>query len=442
MQFNSIEEILAKCEKIKGKKFFEIFSYDFNNNETKDKGLIGNLIQKEVFGIEINNKSAPDFENLGIELKVTAVIKKRKDNEGREYRIKERVSLSMINYQKIIEEINFYKSHLFEKIQKTLYIFYSYDNDKPKRDWKIIDFKYKDLENDSNIQEIIDDYELICQNILSGEAHNLSESLTKKLGACTKGDGKREVVQPNSPILAKRRAFSWKIPYLSEVFYSEQIIEKEKIDTISFIKEKIKPFINSSIEEIYKKLDIRIPNSKNIKHNLIKKILNIDDYSEIPNIKKNFFRIKNIEFKNNHKIKEQIGLENVNSEDFIKNIEFEETDLYFFLSAFRFLFIVWEKIDNRIILAGLETFNFSKEILENAEFVYNDTKNKFLNGIHIYEKNNKNYNNLISKKENKSLHIRPHGRNREDTMKTPFGQIITKQQYWLNSEEVEKELRK
>jgi len=348
----------------------------------------------------------------------------------------------MINYQKIIEETDFYKSHLFEKIQKTLYIFYTYDNQKPMRDWKIIDFKYKDLKTEKNIQEIINDYKIIHQNVLSGNAHHLSESLTKKLGACTKGDGKREVVQPNSLILAKPRAFSWKIAYLNDIFYSEKIIEKQKIDTVEFIKEKIEPFIDNSIEEIYEKLNIKIPNSKNIKHNLIKNILNIKNYSEIPNIQKNFFRIKNIELKNNGKLKEQIGLENVNSEEFSKNIPFNKSELCFFLTSFRFLFIIWKKIDSKVILLGIETFSFSKEILKNAEYVYNDTKNKFLNGIKIMNKNGKFYNNLISKKENKSLHIRPHAANRKDTIRTPFGDEITKQQYWLNTEKIEEKLQK
>jgi hypothetical protein len=34
--------------------------------------------------------------------------------------------------------------------------------------------------------------------------------------------------------------------------------------------------------------------------------------------------------------------------------------------------------------------------------------------------------------------LRPHGQNSKDTMTTPFGQVITKQQYWLNSSEVER----
>jgi hypothetical protein len=34
--------------------------------------------------------------------------------------------------------------------------------------------------------------------------------------------------------------------------------------------------------------------------------------------------------------------------------------------------------------------------------------------------------------------LRPHSQNSKDTMTTPFGQVITKQQYWLNSSEVER----
>jgi DNA mismatch repair protein MutH len=131
LEYTSLEQILKKCEEIKNKKVKDIVSQE-NILISADKGKLGNLIQKEVFHIEVNNNSAPDFEELGIELKVTGLIKyKKPDNVGRKYKAKERISLGMINYGSILDEPTFEKSHIYFKMKKTLYIFYEYRYDKP-----------------------------------------------------------------------------------------------------------------------------------------------------------------------------------------------------------------------------------------------------------------------------------------------------------------------
>ena len=66
--------------------------------------------------------------------------------------------------------------------------------------------------------------------------------------------------------------------------------------------------------------------------------------------------------------------------------------------------------------------------------IYNDTKEKFLVGMDL----DRTMSNLIHKSSNMGILLRPHGQNSKDTMTTPFGQVIVKQQYWLNSNEVER----
>jgi hypothetical protein len=68
-------------------------------------------------------------------------------------------------------------------------------------------------------------------------------------------------------------------------------------------------------------------------------------------------------------------------------------------------------------------------LIKKAEFVYNDTKEKFLLGIELKEVNGRRMSDLIHKSDNQGFHLRPHGQNSKDTITTPFGQIITKQQY-------------
>ena len=78
-----------------------------------------------------------------------------------------------------------------------------------------------------------------------------------------------------------------------------------------------------------------------------------------------------------------------------------------------------------------------KLLIKKAEFVYNDTKEKFMNGMELESINGQRRSNLIHKSNNQGFHIRPHGQDSKDTLTTPFGQIITKQQYWLNNNEVQ-----
>lgn len=437
MGYTTLEQIIEKCKEIKNKKIKDILPQLDSISITADKGKLGNLIQKEVFHIEVNNNSAPDFEKLGIELKVTGLIKYKKvDAEGRKYKAKERISLGMINYNSILDETTFEKSHIYLKMKKTLYVFYEYRYDKPMSEWKIIDYKYVELDSSNNIKTLIDDYSIIYSKIKDGKAEELSESLTKQLGACTKGDGKTLVKQPNSDITVKPRAFSWKPNYVNKIFYSEGV-EVQESDVMDFIINKIQPFKNQTIKNIYGHLNIEMPDSKNQKHKILNELLGVTSYSEIPNIKQSVFKIKNIELKNNGKLKEEIGLMNVNSKEFIDNVPFEESELYTFLISYKFLFILWQKNYNDTLLKDVVLFEFDNQLIKKAEFVYNDTKDKFMNGMELESINGIRRSNLVHKSNNQGFHIRPHGQDSKDTLTTPFGQIITKQQYWLNNNEVQ-----
>ena len=436
MEYTTLDQIIKKCEEIKNKKVKDIVSSE-NVLISADKGKLGKLIEEEVFGIKANSNSAPDFEKLGIELKVTGLIKyKKQDGEGRKYKAKERISLGMINYISILDEPTFEKSHIYFKMQKTLYIFYEYRYDKPMSEWKIIDFKYVELNSSNNIQTLSDDYNVILSKIKEGKAQELSERLTKQLGACTKGTGKSLVKQPNSEVLVKPRAFSWKPNHVNQIFYNGGI-EILESDVMNFIINKIQPFHGLTIKEIYKEMNLSIPESKNQKDTIVNKLLGTKSYAQIPNIQQSVFKIKNIELKNNGKLKEEVGLMNVNINEFENDIPFNESELYTFLISYKFLFIIWQKRGEDSIFKEIKLFQFDSLLVKKAEFVYNDTKEKFLNGMKLEEVKGRRMSNLIHKSNNQGFHIRPHGQDSKDITTTPFGQVITKQQYWLNGNEVE-----
>ena len=436
MEYTTLDQIIKKCAEIKNKKIKDILTSQ-NVLESQDKLQLENLIKKEVFNIKLQKNNPNNFEKLGIQLKVNGLIKyKKPDNEGRKYKAKEIISLGSISDQSILDEPNFEKSALYNQMQKTLYVFYEYRYDKPMSEWKIIDFKYVELDSSTNIKTLTEDYDVIFSKIKDGKAEELSEGLTKQLGACTKGTGKSLVKQPNSETLVKPRAFSWKPNHVNQIFYSEGIEVKES-DVMNFIIDKIQPFHEMSIGEIYKEMKSSIPESKNQKDTIINKLLGTKSYAKIPNIKQSVFKIKNIELKKNSKLKEEVGLMNVNLNEFIKEVPFNKSELYTFLISYKFLFIIWQKRGEESVLKDIKLFQFDSALIKKAEFVYNDTKEKFLLGIELKEVNGRRMSDLIHKSDNQGFHLRPHGQNSKDTITTPFGQIITKQQYWLNGNEVE-----
>ena len=77
--FNSITELLNYTEKIKGKKFKE-FDKDniLNVMSLRDKGILGKLIETEFYKYPNNSNAKADFDNLGVELKVTAFKRNKK----------------------------------------------------------------------------------------------------------------------------------------------------------------------------------------------------------------------------------------------------------------------------------------------------------------------------------------------------------------------------
>lgn len=137
----------------------------------RNKGNLGQLIEKGFFGYENNNESLPDFYEAGVELKLTP-FKKNKNNT---YSAKERLIITMIDYMKVINEENLYTSHLWTKASKILLVEYLYKKDiKDTLDYKI---KYATLFSPQreDLPTIEADYHIIVSKVQAGKAHELSE---------------------------------------------------------------------------------------------------------------------------------------------------------------------------------------------------------------------------------------------------------------------------
>ena len=109
MDYQTTDELLAKAQEAEGKTFKELDKYNRLGN-INAKGALGQVIEESFFGYSINSEARPDFENLGIELKVTPF----KRNKNNTLSAKERLVLNIINY---MEEAytTFYSSSFWKK---------------------------------------------------------------------------------------------------------------------------------------------------------------------------------------------------------------------------------------------------------------------------------------------------------------------------------------
>ena len=280
----NLEEVIQYSEKILNRKFSDILKeYDeaeyktyedyqkqeanvYEKKEIKpsSKGQYGNYIERYYYGYQPNSNDAADFEEIGVELKVTPF----KVNKNGTISAKERLVLTIINY---LEENldDFYQSHLWRKCSKILLLFYNgLIPEQTLYDYMIEKvFLFEWFEEDMNV--ILDDYARITQKIKDGRAHELSESDGNYLSTCTKGAGKgkdwRE--QPFSEVMAKQRAWELKSSYMTylinhKIFASheqESVLATAKGTKKTFtqlIEEKILKYKGWKAEDLYDAFDV------------------------------------------------------------------------------------------------------------------------------------------------------------------------------------------
>lgn len=442
------------------KERVEEYNYQEKLNK-KNKGNLGHIIEENYFGYKKNNDPRPDFHEAGVELKVTPY----KINKNGTISAKERLVLTMIDYFSVINE-KFENSHLLEKSKKILLIYYLYDvNKKYNLDYRIDYVKlFTPPENDMEI--IKHDFELIVDKISKGKAHELSESDTLYLGATTKGSSSKDRQrQPNSDILAKPRAFSFKNSYMTYVLNNyiisennnEKILNK-KIDKPFevYVNDEIEKYKNKSIDElcnIFKMVNNKNP--KQLGAMLAYRILGVKG-EKAEEFEKANIKVKSIRLTYNNKIKESMSFPFFNFKELAKE-KWEDSKFANELRETRFLFIVYkEDINGKLYLKGSQFWNIPYNDLEyEVKSVWQRTKDIINNGIVFEIKNDKVLNNLPKARENRVSHVRPHtsksayklrnyeyGEIEKYADELPDGQYMTKQCFWLNNTYIISQLNK
>lgn len=237
-------EKIAKRD-LEGKKLKEIMASIVASDSSArvlTKAGVGYVIEEGYFGIGKNSTAGPDIEHLGVELK-TSPLKMGKDGK---LRVKEPLSLNIINYINEVKNKSITDSSLYKKNKQILFVWYIHDKDVPRSEY-IIKYVFLWNMNKEVLDELDNDYKNIIGFIKNGKAHHIHQGQHSYLTLCPKHNGKfkdpnchiSKTKQPFSTSPAEVRAFRLKNLYMNLVI--RRYLLKNKPNQLNeFVEPKIK----------------------------------------------------------------------------------------------------------------------------------------------------------------------------------------------------------
>lgn len=437
------EEVLRIAEMLIGKTFGELNSYKMRS-ELYNKGSFGHILEEDVYKYNANSNSKPDFESAGIELKVTPY----KINKNGTLSAKERLVLNIINYMQEYRN-TFYTSHFWYKNKLIEIVWYLYEENKKKDEFKITHSRLFTFPEE-DLPIIIQDWNTIVGKIKAGKAHEISEADTMYLGACTKGVNSNSMrKQPFSDIEAKQRAFCLKTSYMTQLV--REYIGGERLERITINKNVEKTF-EEQLEErlsIYKGMTVsrlvrqfNIESSaKNLNEIIVARMLGVKGrLANTDSFVKANIVPKTIRINADGNIKESMSFPTFKFEKIIQE-EWEESELYNMFATTKFMFAVFKEYDGEYHFEKIKFWNMPLDILETeVKKVWQNTVDIIKQGNIVKEiKDGIRITNFPGMAENEYCHVRPHAQKASDVYPLPVGDTLTgvdeytKQCFWLNA---------
>lgn len=451
MLFNTEKHLLDRAHELKGKHISDLVQ---NNLQDIGKGAIGNIIEREGFGIANNNDARPDFPHLGIELKVLPL----KINTDGKLSVKERTKICSINYQELIDE-TWLDSHARGKLHKILFVFFVYDVSN-LLNCKIVDYYLFELKY-SEEPLIQSDWKRTQERVREGYAHLLSESENVILAASRSGAGKllpdQWPKQPNTRFAerARQRAFSLKPSFTRTIWH--ELRTKKQLDRISekhpysdiadfdtIITRELNAWKGKKLSEFIEIKGMEISRSKNAAASILRTALGYKKGSEslreieqlglivktTPCRKSDLYPFESMSFP--YQPLAEIALEE----------RFDESDFYTYLQGFIFIPLIredrYDMKPSKITFGKSFIWRPSKIDLLAIQKEWEKVHQIITDGVIVKRipwNNRKGYittNNLLKESESEYIHMRPHGRDSDDTDNSMPELNISKQCFWFN----------
>ena len=443
--------ILEYAGRLTGHTFVEIGVWDPEGDQRRKnkKGTFGQILEAGYFLIPNNNSEEPDFTKVGIELKTTPI----KRSSGNKLTSKERLVLGKINYMEI-NNLGF-EGSFKKKNEKLLVVFYEWSQDKEFYNYRILKVVLWTYPKE-DLRIIQEDWNVIAEMVRKGLAHQLSERFTRYLGACPKGVGHSLDLrkQPCSTTPAEPRALSLKSAYVNKIFtesiyerykglfvntgerlrdpYSQSLFENVEWDSTEtfeeFVLEHFAGFIGKKCKDIESELGISIGKSKSYREVLVRRMMGIKK-KKIEEFEYADIKMKTIFLGNNDKPQESMAFAHFDYLDVVDQ-EWETSEWSKDLDK-RFFFVVFQrkKGDEDDIFIGAFFWSMPHDDMLEAKRVWETTVDKIK--YHRMDE-------LPRSVESPVAHVRPHGRNRSDTLLAPDGKMYVKRCFWLNRDYIAK----
>ena len=412
------ESIERHAKKLIGRTLREALKDDRGIIASPGKGSFGQDLELLYFGLPRSNESRPDFGQAGVELKSSSL---KHVGKGRRLVPKERISLSMIDYDAITHE-TWETSAFLKKNQHILFVFYLHDRDadspldcviKCVGRWSIPNECMPMLKTDwCHIQRLV----------RAAGPGALSGMLTANLEAAKKG----------ATGASAKRAFAFKPPFvkkyiLPRVSWTQPLLplhyDDADLDAIAAsIHARFEPFFGLTAAEIAERLSAgSSARAKSFHADVTKAILGIDPDNSIEDVTVKTIRLDY----GKSKPREHVSFRTFKYMDLVQQA-WETSDLRTLLLQ-PFLFVVYreESPNGRRVLDSVRLWRMPESDREGeVRRVWDETVRQIEIG---------RADKLPRGSESPICHVRPHGRDGRDTLPTPRNGPIVKKCFWLNS---------
>jgi len=452
----SVAAIYERAQALVGRTVAEAVPGLESKINKRNKGDLGLIVERYYFEHDPPDINEPDFDEAGLELKVTGVIAKRDGN----LRAKERLVLTMINYETIVDE-TWETSKFLNKCKLMLILFYAYDKAKDNLSRRFVlepvlyrlakpmmwpeEDELKRLKAfeiaipAEDVNTIRRDWETIQAKVKQGLAHELSEGDTTFLGACRKGSGGSDEAlrkQPFSKQRAKARAFSLKPAYVNRLIRDISRDSEESTDELlvraaphlptqtfeESVLHCVSEFVGFTLGEIAKNLGYHRP-SKGYKgfHREIARRILLGGAVGISALDIEDIEMKTIRVNKEWKPNEAMSFPNFRYLEIV-NERWEDSKFCEKLEK-RFLFVVFRTDEQGVErLAKVFYWNMPYRDRQEARRVWLRTKKCVAKDARF----------LPTSSDSHVAHVRPKARNSRDRELTPQGTKLVKKCFWLN----------
>jgi len=414
------QSILRHARRLIGKTLLDVIIGEGREDEIgieRKKGAFGTELER-YFEIDAGNDPYPDLIHAGVELKSTPVMP-GKDR----YLAKERISLGMIDYEKLAGE-TWEASSFLRKNNLLLIVFYEYLKGESYLKYPIVDAILWGFE-DEDREVIRNDWHTIQDKVKVGKAHELSEGDTFYLGAARKGHKEKGRKQPFSDILAPQRALSLKQTYVTSIVKQLDNVTPihPRVRSLEDVtREKLAPYMGMDGKEIGRKVGFDWnPKDKGWYFNLVKRMFGVTT-RYIEEFEKADVQVKTVRLQKNGRPEQSMSFPKFEYTE-IAGQEWEESKLFGIVNR-RFFFVIYQEDGDRTYLRDAFFWVMPFQDRESVRAFWLDVRQRIRDG---------RSNDLPGLADHPISHIRPKGKNNKDTSRTPQGDDLPTQCHWLNA---------